>query len=136
MVSEADWSTRDHIAIAWVLKRRWESRVEKDPEWTFLDQVKRYCAGMRGKVRASRHVWVRALNPEGIEPEGWPSNAKWGNYKPAWEKVLRLSNAWIKGNVKDPCPSASHWGGAMDPPGKSWKAVNCGPTQNIFYSEG
>jgi hypothetical protein len=134
MVSEADWHTPDHVAIAWVLKRRWEA-ASKDKYPTFLDMVKQYCAGMRGKTRTSRHVWTRALTDDGTEPEGWPANVSWSSYRPHWGRVLRLARAWGRGEVQDPCKGkAWQWGGPMDRPGVGWRTVNCGMTANIFYT--
>lgn len=135
VVAEADWSTRDHAAIAWVLKRRWEARVKRDPEWTFLDQVKKYCAAMRRKARTKRHVWIHALSPDGAEPRGWFTDVSWDKYRPAWEGVLEFTHRWARGEVSDPCRHrAIHWGGTMDRPSKLLRRVNCGKTDNIFYA--
>jgi hypothetical protein len=136
MVSEADWSSRDHAAIAWVLKRRWETRAERDPDWTFLDQIKHYCTGIKGPARSRRHRWIRALAPDGTKPKGWPRTVSWDTYRPAWEKAWILANDWAAGEIEDPCPAADHWSGRNVKPDRSLlRVVYCGRTQNVFYAE-
>jgi hypothetical protein len=135
MVSEAGWkSQNDHAAIAWVLKRRWETRVDRDPEWTFLDQIKHYCTGMKGKA-SRRDRWVRDLSPDGSKPQGWPRNVSWETYLPAWNNAWDLANAWVEGEVKDPCPAADHWSAPRIRPSGNLRRVKCGGTQNVFYAE-
>jgi hypothetical protein len=136
MVSEADWSPIDHAAIAWTLKRQWESRYEKDPRWTFVDQVRAYCAGLRGEeIRTKRSEWVRTLTLDGAEPEGWPDDVLWSNYAPLWRRTIDFARAWGAGRVRDPCEGrAWHWGGTMDTPGRNMRPVDCGMTLNIFYT--
>jgi hypothetical protein len=136
MVSEADWSTVDHAAIAWTLKRQWRARVEHQPAWSFIDQIRRYCAGLRHQTpRTNRHRWVRELGFHGDAPASWPKSSSWDAYRSRWLRVLRFAGDWGAGRVGDPCRGkAIHWGGGMDiPMDKTVRPVNCGFTHNIFY---
>lgn len=135
MVSEADWSARDHAALAWALARRWHMRRKLEPEVTFEEIVRRYCAGLRGKPRTQRARWVRELEGED-KPESWNDRSGlWVNYRSAWLRVRAFARSWSRGKVIDPCRGrATHWGGPMDRPSSHYRAVDCGMTRNIFYA--
>ena len=121
MVGEADWHEPDHIAIAYVLVRRWQQFNAARGPVTFQRYMQLYSSTM--KVDTERARWVRAL----------PWGELDGPYGKRWKRVRELVEAWGSGKVKDPCPDAQHWGGTMDRPGKTWEAVSCGLTKNIFY---
>jgi len=122
MVGEADWHEPDHVAIAYVLARRWQQFNQARGPVTFQRYMQLYSSTM--KVNSERALWVRALPWGELE----------GRHGKRWKQVRELVSAWGAGKVKDPCPQAEHWGGAMDRPGKSWEAVSCGLTKNIFYA--
>jgi hypothetical protein len=131
MVGEADWHEPDHVAIAFVLARRWRiqvSRASADVDearqepLTFQRYISLYSAPLRST--SPRTKWIRTL----------PWGPVDGPYSERWDRVQRLVTAWGEGRIKDPCPSAVHWGGAMDRPSKRWHPVSCGLTRNIFYS--
>lgn len=122
MVGEADWHEPDHIAIAFVLARRWGLWQQGKGPISFQRYIQLYSSTM--KVDTVRAKWVRAL-PWG-EFSG-PHGKRWGH-------VQQLVTAWGAGKVKDPCPRAEHWGGAMDRPGRAWEPTSCGLTKNIFYA--
>ena len=121
MVGEADWHEPDHIAIAFVLARRWQQYQQAHESSSFQHYMQLYSSTM--KVESERTRWVRALV--------WGDGA--GLHGKRWARVQQLVKAWGLGKVKDPCPTAEHWGGAMDRPGKKWEPVSCGLTKNIFY---
>lgn len=121
MVGEADWHEPDHVAIAFVLARRWQQYRQAHPTVSFRRYIQLYSSTM--KVDTERARWVRSL-PWGEVP---------GPHGKGWRQVLRLVQAWGEGKVKDPCPAAEHWGGAMDRPGRDWAPLSCGLTKNIFY---
>jgi len=127
LVGEADWHTPDHIAIAWVLSRRWRSIENKKPgSVTFADYIAKYAAPL--KTKSERTIWVQSL------PWGdLPATAKNAQYQRHWTRVRALVEAWSQGRVADPCPSAWHYGGAMDRAGEGQRPVSCGFTRNIFY---
>jgi hypothetical protein len=122
MVGEADWHEPDHIAIAFVLARRWRIHQLNREPLPFQRYIELYSASLRSD--SERSAWIRAL-PWGPIP---------GPYEMRWARVLKLVQAWGQGNVKDPCPSAMHWGGTMDRPSRRWSPVSCGMTRNIFYT--
>lgn len=122
MVGEADWHEPDHVAIAWVLARRWHTHQLNREHVSFERFIERYSAAMRSD--SERSLWIRSL-PWGPMP---------GPYGQRWNRVQNLVKAWGQGLVKDPCPQAIHWGGTMDRPARSWHPISCGLTRNIFYT--
>lgn len=129
LVGEADWHAPDHVAISWVLAKRWQWIEEKSPgKMTFEEYVRAYASPL--KVKNARTEWIQALPWETLPPEG-----KLGPFVKHWDRVRELVEHWADGNIPDPCPQAVHWGGEMDRPGKAMKPVNCGKTLNIFYSQ-
>ncbi len=122
MVGEADWHEPDHIAIAFVLARRFRiHQLNRDP-LSFQRYIELYSASLRSD--SPRSEWIRALP--------WGPFA--GAYEHRWARVQKLVHGWGAGLVKDPCPLAMHWGGTMDRPSRRWSPVSCGLTRNIFYT--
>lgn len=121
MVGEADWNEPDHVAIAFVLARRWRQYEHAHGPIAFQRYMQLYSSTM--KVETERARWVRSL--------AWGPLA--GRHGKTWSRVQQLVDAWGQGKLKDPCPTAEHWGGAMDRPGRKWEPVSCGLTKNIFY---
>jgi hypothetical protein len=121
MVGEADWHEPDHVAIAFVLARRWQQFAQARGPISFQRYIQLYSSTM--KVSTPRAKWVRAL----------PWGELHGQHAKEWAHVQKLVTLWGQGKVKDPCPRAEHWGGAMDRPGRSWEPTTCGMTKNIFY---
>jgi hypothetical protein len=138
MVAEAGWrAERDHIAIAYVLARRWRRMVERWPRMRFLDIVRTYCAGLGDYRRefTPRQQWLRSLSPTGTKPKGWPDGASWTRHLPLWKAALERSDRWRQGKLRDPCRGkAWHWGGVIDTPQGRMVPVDCGKTLNTFYS--
>ena len=138
MVAEAGWKAeRDHVAIAYVLVRRWRRMTQRLSRFRFVDVIRNYCAGL-GDYRRSmtpRQRWVRDLWADAVEPEGWPrSRASWKNHAPLWRATLERSARWGRGELSDPCRGkAWHWGGVIDSPRGRMVAVDCGRTRNTFY---
>lgn len=122
MVGEADWHEPDHIAIAFVLARRWQAHSQNRAPIPFHRYIELYSASLRSN--SPRSKWVQQL-PWGPLP---------GPFEARWNRVRQLVKAWGEGLVKDPCPRAQHWGGAMDRPSRSLHPISCGMTRNIFYT--
>jgi hypothetical protein len=123
MVGEADWHEPDHIAIAFVLAKRWPLYRNHHQEATFQQYIELYSSPLRRDLGA-RSAWLRSLTWGPIE----------GPHSQRWDRVRALVERFSEGRLKDPCPGAMHWGGAMDRPGAGMKPVSCGYTRNIFYS--
>jgi len=138
MVAEAGWKAeRDHIAIAYVLARRWRRLTERWPALRFIDVIRNYCAGLGDYTRelTNRQRWLRGLSWSRDEPEGWPRAVSWSRHLPLWRDALKRSARWSKGRLKDPCRGrAWHWGGTIDTPVGRMVQVNCGETRNTYYS--
>lgn len=131
MVGEADWHEPDHVAIAFVLARRWRihlarASARKDQAEQASLSFQRYISLYSAPLRSisPRTKWIRSL----------PWGPLDGPYSQRWDRVQKVVTWWGEGRLKDPCPSAVHWGGAMDRPSKSWHPVSCGLTRNIFYT--
>jgi hypothetical protein len=136
MVSEAGWDgTADHIAIAFVLYRRWKLAQKSYPKYSLVAVIRRYCAGFRDVALTPRQKWVKNLQLDGTRPAHWPSDIKWGDYRDRWESVLEVAETWRRGHLDDPCGGISmYWGGPTDPPSKRMIRMNCGETKNFFYT--
>lgn len=122
MVGEADWHEPDHVAIAFVLARRWRMHSANREPITFQRYISLYSASLRSE--SDRSNFIRSL-PWGALP---------GPHEQRWNRVQKLVKAWGQGMIKDPCPNAMHWGGAMDRPSRRWHPISCGLTRNIFYT--
>lgn len=137
MVAEAGWrSDRDHVAIAYVLARRWHRAKLRFATLRFVDIVRNYCAGL-GDYRRSltpRQQWLRGLGFLPARPEAWPRKVSWERHEPLWRAALLRSQRWSLGKLKDPCRGrALHWGGTIDSPHGRMTPVDCGETRNTFY---
>jgi hypothetical protein len=122
MVGEADWHEPDHIAIAFVLAKRWPLYRSHHPEASFQHYIALYSSAVRRDFGA-RSAWLRSLPWGPIE----------GPHGQRWDRVRALVERFSQNRLKDPCPGAMHWGGAMDRPAAGMKPVSCGYTRNIFY---
>ncbi|MFT3926683.1 MAG: hypothetical protein QM778_29330 [Myxococcales bacterium] len=122
MVGEADWHAPDHVAIAFVLAKRWPIYRTHHPEATFQQYIALYSSPLRRDLGA-RSAWLRSLPWGPIE----------GPYAQRWDQVRALVERFSQGKLRDPCPGAMHWGGAMDRPAAGMRPVSCGYTRNIFY---
>lgn len=129
-VAEAGWdSATDHAALAWVLARRWDRMRARWPALSLVTVIRAYCAGLgRYPAVTARQEWVRSL-PWG-DPPGWLRR-----YAERWRRVRDTVDAWGRGAVVDPCKGdAMHWGGTIDRPPPSWRALPCGETANTYYA--
>ncbi len=136
MVSEAGWDgTRDQIAIAYVLLRRWRLMRHRVRRFSMVSVIRKYCAGFRDVAFTQRQKWVKNMRIDGKRPEGWPDDIHWRDYRDRWMTVLELAEAWRRGEHPDPCDGrAMYWGGPMDRPSKRMIKMNCGETKNWFYT--
>jgi len=118
----------DHAAIAWVLAKRWHRYVRNNPgtKFTFFDQIQSYCRG--ASPRASSRDWVKRLPRRRSDP--WPPGAS--NNEARWWEIRSMLHDWSRGRVIDPHPSATHWGGRMDPPKNGMIEISS-KTKNILY---
>jgi hypothetical protein len=132
LVGEADWRHPDHLAIAWVLAKRFRVYRRTHPGVSFAQFIRFYSSPLKPFVKTSRARAIRALT--------WgQAGGKWGGKR--WLKVQRTVERWGRGVENDPCPSALHWGGDMDKAPKptalykrGWRITSCtGGTANTFY---
>lgn len=138
MVAEAGWEAeRDHVAIAYVLLRKWRTIKRSSPDVRLIHIIRGYCAGLEPGRRelTNRQRWLRSLSMDMLEPDGWPkSRARWSAHKKLWAAALKRAELVYRGELRDPCRGkAWHWGGAMDPRKGKMYVVDCGETLNTFY---
>lgn len=138
MVAEAGWkSTRDHVAIAYVLARRLKAKRKRFPNVRFVHIIRGYCAGLEaGRSEwTPRQRWLHGLNLRSVKPDGWPERyPPWKQYRKRWRQVLKRVDDWRRGRLGDPCRGqAWHWGCELDVPGERMFPVDCGDTRNTFY---
>lgn len=97
-----------------------------------MKQVLKYCAVFRGKYQG-RRVWIRALQPDGAQPNGWPGRSKWDVHRPWWDRIYQRAGAFLSGEVKDRCKGKPiHTGGPRDRARMNpadWRMVDCGNTR-------
>jgi hypothetical protein len=150
-VAEAGWeATLDHELIAFALRNQWRSRVQRNPELTFVSVVRSYCAGLGEEDAATpRQVWVRALPPVGddSEPAGWPGRYAWRPHLKLWRSVQDRILRWGAGGVRDKSAGRVwHWGSpspelpdiryaAKAVSEGRWVLLNVGDTENSFYGK-
>jgi hypothetical protein len=118
-VAEAGWGKTDirkeeQHAIGYVLVNRWHTLSKRYPNLKLITVIRNYCAGL-GEISNSgptkRQMWVRNLFGKG-EPEGWPGGkAAWKNHLPFWADTLQRVKKFASGELPNPCPGASHFGG-------------------------
>lgn len=136
MVSEAGWDeTRDQVAVAYVLLRRWELARKQLRKYSMVTVIRKYCAGFKGPAATKRQKWVKHMTLDGKRPKSWPDDIKWRDYRERWMAVLDLAETWRNGAHPDPCNGkAMYWGGPMDRPSKRMIKMDCGETKNRFYT--
>ena len=136
MVSEAGFEeTQDHIAIAYVLHRRWQQVRRRYPGMSMTRVIAQYCAGFGKTIYSRRQAWVVNLKADGSRPEKWPDDLAWRDYKDRWMAVLNTADEWRLGRYPDPCRGLSrYWGGPMDKPSARMIRMDCGETKNFFYT--
>lgn len=134
-VAEAGWGgSRDHVAISYVLARRWNKQAKKNPKMTLLSMIRRYCSGLGPRIHTKRQRWVRQLRYNMTRPLAMPRNVSWKALSWRWKDALARAQQWYNGSLPDPCKGrAWHWGGSMDKPHPKMFRVWCGNTINIFY---
>jgi hypothetical protein len=136
LVAEAGWhDTVDHIAIAYVLFRRWQIARRTFPNYSLISVIKRYCTGFGRTAASKRQRWIKNLSADGRRPKGWPGDIRWLDYRDRWLSVIETVDSWRNGYHPDPCRGLSrYWGGPMDKPSRRMIRMDCGPTKNFFYT--
>ena len=137
-VSEAGFGAMtDYATFAWILARKWQERVVKDPSWTFKQEIFAYCTGFKYKtINRPRQRWVQHLPEDGItKPPGWTHKANWENHKKYWSEVRVFAKAWSLGQIVDPCKGrATDWAAPHVIVAKTtFMRVPCGKTKNHYY---
>ena len=124
VVGESGWQrVTDHDALPWLLYARWRAIGG-----SFDDVILQYCKALTGK-----RVWLLELNPQGVKPPMWPANASWAKHRRKWLAIRDRIGAWARGEVRNPCPTAVHFGGHMDPVRAGTMPAACAGSVNRFW---
>lgn len=67
---------------------------------------------------ARRRQWLSELSRTGEAPSAWPSHLRraWPRYRTRFREVYDLVERVVAGEIEDPCPNATFYGGPMDSP--------------------
>lgn len=136
MVAEAGWfGTSDHVAIAYVLYRRWQLTRKAHKRASLIGVIRKYCAGLSETTFNRRQKWVKSLTADARRPAHWPDDIDWRYYRERWQAVLETADQWRRGELPDPCGGISmYFGAPYDRPSKRMIRMDCGETQNFFYT--
>lgn len=61
-------------------------------------------------LRRPRRRWILELTPGGDRPSSFPARASWARFSPSVERLHRMIVSQLAGEVRDPCPIATHFG--------------------------
>lgn len=134
LVSEAGWdSPDDYSAILSTLAYR-----KTLPYWRprpMLDLVRAYCQVLRYPHRTGGWIMNWSLGEPTERPVGFPERLNFRNYVDNWVRVQNTVERFQRGEVPHACNKTPHQWGAPSLRRPQWERLNCGRTQNIFYSE-
>ena len=134
MVAEAGWTAvTDHLAIGYVLIRRWEQLGRRI---TLARLIRQYCAGLGEHARPSpRQRWILELNEAGDAPAHFPKNERWSATQKYWTAALQRARLVLAWQLPDPCHGeAMHWSAKGRAPAAELYPVDCGPgIVNAFF---
>lgn len=115
LIAEADASTQDWAAIAWVLEHRREN-ADMSPAGAL-----RYSATLRRST--PRTALIHSLGGADEVPRIRTRQ---------FERAQLFVRAWQRGDIADPCPRATDFYGLSDSRPAWFVDVGCGRTLNVF----
>lgn len=134
LVSEAGWhSPDDYSAILHVLSYR-----KSLPYWRerpMLDLVRAYCQVLRYPRRQGGWIMAWPLGEPDSRPEGFPDGLDHRRYVRHWVRVQHYVDRFLAGQLPHRCTGTPHQWGAPSLLRPNWHRLDCGTTQNVFYSE-
>jgi hypothetical protein len=112
----------------------YKKRAKLSRAKTLYDIARKYSAAIK---RRDDHPnpWVLYLDRAGTKPKHWHPRLSWKHHLIWWELMLEHVDDFLAGKVKDPLPSAMHYGGRMDKyrlSAAAWRRISA-PYLNIFY---
>lgn len=130
MVAEGDWrAVDDHAAVAFTLQR-----LARQRHVSLREHALDYVAAFDSRNKKPRPIWIRNLNLAAVEPEGWPARASWEAHVDLWLAVIERARAFLRGELRNPCPGATDFGGDMDDPPSGLVRVSCiRATTSTYY---
>ena len=141
----------EHVALAYILVHRFEKRKAANPREHFVDTIRAYCNGMKKerKVLTPHMKWTRnlpavqtQLDSTGLSqavypvpsPRYWPTKLRWTNYQEMYANTWLMLDTWVRGQLLNPCPGATIWGGPMDPRPAGLRRLACSNRyRNVMY---
>lgn len=103
-VAEADWNPVDRAA-------NWHSQARnaRARGITLKEQLEQFCSAFK-VVPTPRLRWVLSLEQSCAEPSGWPEHLRWDRWEPKCHKAFDDAEAFLRGELPDPCPGATLFG--------------------------
>jgi len=130
-VGESNWNgyeTGECASIMFVYLK-----ISKRTNRTLLDIAHAYSAAIKPR-RNHPAPWKLDMNKEGYKPARWPHGINWNNYRLRWFRTLELARAFLRGEVADPTPKATYYGGPNDRPSRSLRRIETPENyKNYFY---
>lgn len=118
---EAGWREADCRAMASVARKR--AAIDGRHWLVMLRDYSALDVKWKARPRAVRQfVWGDVAG----------HSQRWND---RWARLRALALRIVQRDYDDPCPSAMHWGGTMDPPRRGMIRARCArPTANTFYA--
>lgn len=139
-VNEAGWRAPADIALIWQVT---EGRGRTDE--ARLQWLSRHSScvlsdrPMTDEEARGNCVWSRNLQDDDEQPEGWPEDVRWENYRRRWRQVRTFAQRLVDGrDGMRPCEETPlTWGGPGDHVGalrRGLRPIVCRSTLNTGYT--
>lgn len=133
-IGEVGWAaneTTECYAI-WHIYKKHAERAQRP-----LYEVMREYSGALKKRRTHPNKWVFFIERDADKPvKHWPSKrCKWRPlHRRAVLQVVDMAEAFLRGEIPDPLPDATHFGSAIDPKHPNHRRIETpGDYRNRFY---
>jgi hypothetical protein len=129
-IGEADWDSPVTTECA-SLMHIYRKRADMGP-LNIRQMTRRYSAAVKPR-KSHPNKWVLHLTRECVQPVKWPSGLRWEVYEPWCHRAFEHADAFLRGEVPDPYPEATHFGGPMDPPRPGMIRIPAPGYKNYLY---
>jgi len=135
----AEGSKRDHVAIAYAARNRWQLRRKMHPQIRYVDILRGYCSihKVSHRKRHLRPRWIKQLGfpkRDGTfdKPEDFPrKKPRWSKIQRLWFETLQRAWNWNQGKYRDPCKGKAVFWGAPQDPNNIWYLPSDEPSDKL-----